>query len=173
MFLKIMKPWLKLIIKSWSPTMRQESRTHRVALDWLFDRIDLDPNIRIGYIDTKHQVADMLTKGNFSRDEWNNLPHLFNISHFSSTCCATNSSLISCPNTMAEKEKVWQNRKPQRRTCLLMFRHVRHPRKVRLRPKVQGYSQPRRNLKAGWEETQNPTRRRVLTREWRMHTLAG
>ena len=29
-----------------------------------------------------------LTKGNFTRDEWNNLLHLFNISHFSSTCCA-------------------------------------------------------------------------------------
>ena len=29
----------------------------------------------------------MLTEGNFTRDEWNNLLHLFNISHFSSTNC--------------------------------------------------------------------------------------
>ena len=83
--------------------MRHVSRTHRVALDWLFDRINLDPKIQIWYIDTKHQIADILTKGNFTRDEWNNLLRLFNISHFSSTCCAENSSLISCPKTMAKR----------------------------------------------------------------------
>ena len=65
--------------------MRHVSRTHRVALDWLFDRINLDPKIQIKYIDTKNQVADILTKGNFTRDEWNLLLTLFNISHFSST----------------------------------------------------------------------------------------
>ena len=43
---------IKMIIKG-SPTMRHVSRTHRVALDWLFDRINLDPKIQIKYIDTK------------------------------------------------------------------------------------------------------------------------
>ena len=38
----------------------------------------------IKYIDTKNQLADILTKGNFTRDEWNHLLCLFNISHFSS-----------------------------------------------------------------------------------------
>ena len=79
---------IKMIIKGRSPTMRHESRTHRVALDWLFDRINLDPNIQIKYIDTKNQLADILTKGNFTRDEWNHLLCLFNISHFSSTVCS-------------------------------------------------------------------------------------
>ena len=60
---------IKMIIKGRSPTMRHVSRTHRVALDWLFDRINLDPKIQIKYIDTKNQLADMLTKGNFTRDE--------------------------------------------------------------------------------------------------------
>ena len=63
-----------------------------------FDRINLAPKIQIKYIDTNNQLADILTKGNFSnnqladiltkvnftRDEWNTLLHLFNISHFSS-----------------------------------------------------------------------------------------
>ena len=40
-------------------------RTHRVALDWLLDRINLDPKIQIKYIDTKSQLADILTKGEF------------------------------------------------------------------------------------------------------------
>ena len=33
---------IKMIKKGRSPTMRHVSRTHRVALDWLFDRINLD-----------------------------------------------------------------------------------------------------------------------------------
>ena len=68
--------------------MRHVSRTHRVALDWLFDRINLDSKIQIKYIDTKNQLADILTKGNFTRDEWNHLLNLFNISHFSPTVCS-------------------------------------------------------------------------------------
>ena len=38
---------IKMITKGRSPTMRHVSRTHRVALDWLFDRINLDPKIQI------------------------------------------------------------------------------------------------------------------------------
>ena len=34
---------IKMIIKGRSPTMRHVSRTHRVALDWLFNGINLDP----------------------------------------------------------------------------------------------------------------------------------
>ena len=68
--------------------MRHVSRTHRVTLDWLFDRINLDPKIQIKYIDTRNQLADILTKGNFTRDEWNRLLCLFNIGHFSSTVCS-------------------------------------------------------------------------------------
>ena len=59
---------IKMIIKGRSPTMRHVSRTHRVALDWLFDRINLDSKIQIKDIDTKNQLADILTKGNFTRD---------------------------------------------------------------------------------------------------------
>ena len=90
--------------------MRHVSRTHRVALDWLFDRINLDPKILIKYIDTKNQLANILTKGNFTRDEWNHLLCLFNISHFSS---------INCLETMwkrtqedAREERVTAKSKP-------------------------------------------------------------
>ena len=79
---------IKMIVKGRSPTMRHVSRSHRVALDWLFDRINLDPKIQIKYIDTKNQLADMLTKGNFTRDEWNHLWCLFNMRKFSSINCS-------------------------------------------------------------------------------------
>ena len=42
---------IKMIIKGRSPTMRLMSRTHRVALDWLFDRIKLEPMIQINYVE--------------------------------------------------------------------------------------------------------------------------
>ena len=57
---------VKMIIKERSPTMRHVSSTHRVALDWLFDRFMLEPKISIKYVDTKNQLADILTKGSYS-----------------------------------------------------------------------------------------------------------
>ena len=50
---------IKMIIKGRSPTMRHVSRPHRVAFDWLFERINLDSKIPIKYIDTKNQLADI------------------------------------------------------------------------------------------------------------------
>ena len=70
---------IKMIIKARSPTMRHVSRTHRGALDWLFDIINLDPKVQIKYVESKNQLADILTKGNFTRVEGNHLLHLFNI----------------------------------------------------------------------------------------------
>ena len=95
---------INMIIKGRSPTMRHVSRTHRVALEWLFDRINLDPKTHIKYVDTKKtQLADMLTKGNFTCDEWNHFLHLFNIS---------NSSSASCPKTMSKR--MYQEKREER-----------------------------------------------------------
>ena len=128
---------MEMIIKDPSPTMRHVSRAHRVVLDWLFDRINLDSKIQIRYIDNTHQVADILTKGNFTRGEWNNLLHLCNIGHFSSTCCAKNSSLISCSKTMAkreqeheEEERILAKSGPTAINLCQLFRQVPHPRKI-------------------------------------------
>ena len=46
------------------------------------------PKIQIKYIDTKNQLADILTKGNFTRDEWNHMLCLFSISHFCPNVCS-------------------------------------------------------------------------------------
>ena len=73
---------IKMIIKRRSPMMRHVSRTHRVALDWLFDRINLEPKFQIKYVDTKSQLADILTKGSCSRDEWCPFRRLFDIMMF-------------------------------------------------------------------------------------------
>ena len=73
---------IKMIIKGRSPTMRHVSRTHRVALDGLFDRINLGPEIQIKYVDTKNQLADMLTKGSSARDESNKSSPFVQYQHF-------------------------------------------------------------------------------------------
>ena len=84
-----------MIIKGRSPTMRHVSRTHRVALDWLFDRINLEPKIQFDCVDTKNQLADTLTKGSFSRDGWNQLLRLFSIVNFSMFLCSHFSDFLS------------------------------------------------------------------------------
>ena len=62
---------IKMIVTGPNPTMRNVTRSHRIALDWLFDRINLEPKIHIRYADTKRQLADTLTPGSFSPDERN------------------------------------------------------------------------------------------------------
>ena len=41
----------------------------RGALDWLFDRINLDPKIQMNHVESNNQLADISTEGNFTRDE--------------------------------------------------------------------------------------------------------
>ena len=53
---------IKMIIKGRSPTMRHVSRTHRVALDWLFETI-WTPKIQIKYIDTKKKTRRHANQG--------------------------------------------------------------------------------------------------------------
>ena len=102
-----------MIIKGRSPTMRHVSRIHRVALDWLVVRVNLDTKIQIKYIYTKNQLADILTKGNFTRDEWNHLLCLFNNSHFSSAVCfavmAKRSQKDSGEEWVTEKSRLVMN----------------------------------------------------------------
>ena len=79
---------IKMIIKGRSPTMRHISRTHRVALDWLCGRNNFDTNIQTKLVDTQNQLADILTKGNFTRDEWNHLLRFLNIMKCSVFSCS-------------------------------------------------------------------------------------
>ena len=95
---------IKMIMKGRSPTMRHVSKTHRFALDWLFDLINLDPKIQIKYVDIKDQLADMLTKGNFTRDEWNHLIRLLNI---------MNSSMFSCSHFLSNRKQSVMSKRGQ------------------------------------------------------------
>jgi hypothetical protein len=67
---------IKMTIKGRSPNLRHVGRTHRVDLDWLFERIRKDPGIFIKFVGTKEQSADILTKGSFTADAWIALTNL-------------------------------------------------------------------------------------------------
>ena len=58
---------IRMIIKGRSPTMRHVSRTHRVALDWLFDRINLDSKIQSNTSTPKTNSLTICSKENFTR----------------------------------------------------------------------------------------------------------
>ena len=99
---------IKMIMKSRSPTMRHVSRTHRVALDWLFDRINLDPKIQIKYVDTRNQLADMLSKSSFTRDEWDHLLRLLNIMNF---------PMFSCSHFLSNRKQSVMSKRTQESTA--------------------------------------------------------
>ena len=84
------KAVIKMLITGRSPTMRHVSRTYRVALHWLFDRINLESKIHIKNVDTKNQLADMLTRGSFTPSSF-----LFNIMSFSMFPCRHFSDFLS------------------------------------------------------------------------------
>ncbi len=64
---------IKMTVKMRAPTLRHVARTHRVDLDWLFERIQYDPGVSIHFVGTKQQIADMFTKGQFSAEQWHAL----------------------------------------------------------------------------------------------------
>ena len=70
---------IRMCIKGRSPNLRHVQRTHRVNLDWLFERIRKDKGIALRYINTKWQIADMLTKGQFTAQLWRRLCELASI----------------------------------------------------------------------------------------------
>ena len=84
---------IKIIIKGTNPTMRHVSRTHRVALDWLFERINLDRKIQIKYVDTQKKTSRRHFDERQFHSWWLELSSLFNImnnsvislSHFNQT----------------------------------------------------------------------------------------
>ena len=70
---------IKMCLKGRSPILRHISRTHRVDLDWLIERIKLDPGVRIKFVSTDQQMADMLTKAAFTIPKWKALSKLHQI----------------------------------------------------------------------------------------------
>ena len=88
---------IKMSTKGRSIMMRHVSRTHRVDLRWLFERLIKDPVITIKYVNTKDQLADILTKGSFTKATWEILLGLIQMKpHHGSQFNAKQSKLRAC-----------------------------------------------------------------------------
>ena len=168
---------IKMIIKDRSPTMRHVPRTHRVALDWLFERINQDPKIQIRKIETKHQQADILTERNFTRDEWNSLVNLFNVKPFQLSAALRLSAWPAaperwrkrCKNRKKETAGSWQSQNRRRWTWPSLSRQVLRLWTVRLRRKALGYFKHPVEQIILTQEIAITTQRRVLKDGKKMH----
>ena len=138
---------IKMIIKGRSTTMRHVSRTHRVALHWLFDRINLDSKIQIKYVDTNTNSQTSWQKG---------ISHVMSETIF--FICLTSAILVhsaalrisawpaapkrwrkGCKNRK-ERTGSWQSQSRRRWTWPSLSRQVLRLCRIRLRRKAQGYS---------------------------------
>ena len=70
---------IQMINKGRSANLRHVTRTHRVNLDCLFERVSLDHAILIKHVRTNDQLADILTKDMFTTMQWHSLLHLWQI----------------------------------------------------------------------------------------------
>ena len=111
---------IKMTIKGRSPNLRHVARTHRVDLDWLFERIRKDPGIFVKFVGTKEQCADILTKGSFTAEAWDTLMNLVMIlpmsqslpgkpsnskQSFQKLCIPIQSLCLSAGDSMASKDR--------------------------------------------------------------------
>ena len=60
---------IKIVSKQRSMAMRHVSRTHRVCLDWTY-QVMQSPHIQLRYVNTREQIADMMTKALTKKDVW-------------------------------------------------------------------------------------------------------
>ena len=59
-----------MIYKGGSPALRHVLRTLRVDTDCLFERVRIELEIFMKYVNTKDKLADVLTKGSFTAARW-------------------------------------------------------------------------------------------------------
>jgi len=78
-------PVIQICIKGRNPTLRHVPRVHRVNTDACYERIRDDPGIFLRYWPTKYQLADILTKGSFTKTEWDRLVDLLQIRPYKRT----------------------------------------------------------------------------------------
>ena len=101
------------MVKCRSPNMRHVPRTHRIDLDWLFERFRNNEGIFVKYVNAKLQIADMLTKGSFTTIAWQSMLKLANLTNQNFKIKPCNKDPVSAP---APNESNKTNNKPKPKT---------------------------------------------------------
>ncbi len=69
---------IKICLKGRSQALRHLHRTHRVAVDWIYDMIKANWVV-LGHVNTKVQIADIFTKAIVKSESWLQLTDLAQI----------------------------------------------------------------------------------------------
>ena len=88
MCLRTMKLWLKWSLKEGVPQWDKFPRFTELRMIGCSIELIWTEKSKSSTLTPKTQLADMMTKVHFTRDEWNHSLNLFNVSHFSSTVCS-------------------------------------------------------------------------------------
>ena len=70
---------IAITINGRAPNLRYLNRTHRVDIDWILERIQGDEGIKIRCCKTAEMIADIFTKGSFTKPKWDALLELAQI----------------------------------------------------------------------------------------------
>ena len=84
---RTMKQWLKWSLKEGVQQWDMFPGLTELRLIGCLIELIWTPKSKSNTSTPENQLADILTKGNITRDEWNHLLSLFNISYFSPTAC--------------------------------------------------------------------------------------
>ena len=112
---------IQMINKGRSPNLKHVTRTHRVQLDCLFERIIMD-HFLIQYIRTHDQLADILTMRMSTTIQWHSLLTLWQIrrpyesddvrsfsrKHFSSSTLAKHQAMFQVTTQNENVDKMWR-----------------------------------------------------------------
>ncbi len=104
---------LRVVETGLAPTMRHATRTHRVNVGWLHERLQAG-QIRLQFVETQPQRADILTKVICGRQKWQQLLVLVGVRRFSQTASGARDGAfelgpdcaVATPPAM-EKKKRW------------------------------------------------------------------
>ena len=113
-------PVIQICIKGRNPTLRHVPRVHRVNIDATYERIREDPGIYMRHWPTKFQMADILTKGSFPKQAWEDLLDLLQLrkrDEKQSAIKSTKQNEVSSDENMyglVPQEKTSENAKPKR-----------------------------------------------------------
>ena len=70
---------IAITINGRASNLRYLNRTHRVDMDWILERIREDEGIKIRCCKTTEMIADIFTKGSFTKPKWDALLELAQI----------------------------------------------------------------------------------------------
>ena len=97
---------IKMIIQGRSPTMIHVSKTHRVALDWLFDGMNLDHQKFKSSMSTPNTTVQTYGENDISHAMSGTIFFICWASAISALCCAQNFSWTNCTETMAKRMQI-------------------------------------------------------------------